>query len=111
MIKFQATCDRIVAEPPPAPKDDMQIVGGIHLPPKVTKDMLDKQVIRELIVLSVGPDVRTVKEGDSIIYNRHQCEPMKFGENEIVILTESQVIAVVSEWPRLEDMAAPDALP
>lgn len=110
--KLQATCDGIIGSPPPAPKEDMQMVGGIHLPPNVTTKMLDKQMLRELIVLSVGPDVKTVKPGNRIIYNRHHCDPMPFGDMEIVKLIESQVIAVVTEEPTLALVESlPDAEP
>ncbi len=100
MNHYQATADHVICLIP-LPTADEKVVGGIILPPNYKKERLDT-AIAELIVHSVGPDCKTVRVGDRILYNRHNWPSLPAEDCEIVRITENQLIAVVTAPPEKE---------
>lgn len=46
-------------------------------------------------VISVGPDVKCVKEGDTIVYKRFAPDEVKIDEQTHLLVSESDIIAIV----------------
>lgn len=93
---YQTTTDKVLAVIPLAAPQE-QMIGGIHLPPSVSRASLDKEAICEIVVHSVGPDCKTVKPGDRVLYNKNIVTPLPCQDGELVVLPEGQVICVVTE--------------
>lgn len=93
--KYKATCDRILCIVPVIATEEM--VGSIIVPAAARKALEDKNPIRELRVHSAGPDVKLVKEGDRILYNMHQCNPIPYGDTQLVVISENQVFCVIEQ--------------
>lgn len=47
------------------------------------------------VVESVGPEVKTVKKGDKIIYKQYSTTEVKLDETEYIILKEEDVLATL----------------
>lgn len=47
------------------------------------------------VVEAVGPDVKTVKKGDKIIYKQYSTTDVELDEKEYIILKEEDVLAVL----------------
>ncbi len=47
------------------------------------------------VVESVGPDVKTVKKGDKIIYKNYSTTDVKLDDKEYIILKEEDVLATL----------------
>lgn len=95
-IKFKATCDKVIALLP-AVDESEEVVGSIIVPAATRRALDNRNPIRELIVHSVGADVKTVRPGDRILYNKHQCEPVPYGDVQIISILESQIFAILDD--------------
>jgi chaperonin GroES len=83
------------------PKGDMLLVqrrisedvsaGGIFIP----TDAKDRPA--EGVVVSIGPKVSDLKEGDYIIFGKYAGTEYPFGGETLLFMTESEVIATVEE--------------
>ena len=47
------------------------------------------------VVESVGPDVKTVKKGDKIIYKNYSTTDVKIDDTEYIIVKEEDVLATL----------------
>lgn len=85
-VKINPLADRVVAEPVEA---KTKTASGLYLPgnaqekPKVAK------------VVAVGPDVKSVKVGDDILYEDYSNTDVKVDGDEYIIVKEEKILAVV----------------
>ena len=63
--------------------------SGIILPDSA------KEKPQAAVVVSVGPDVDQVKEGDKVIYTEYAGTEVKYQEEEYTIVDQKDVIAIV----------------
>ena len=47
------------------------------------------------IVESVGPDVKTIKKGDKIIFKEYSTTDIKLGSDQYLIVKEEDVLAIL----------------
>jgi chaperonin GroES len=80
--------DRIVAKPVEA---ETKTAAGILLPDQA------KEKTQVAKVLAVGKDVKEVKVGDSIVHTEYGPNRFKQGSEELLIVKEEDVLAVVKE--------------
>jgi chaperonin GroES len=80
--------DRIVAKPVEA---ETKTSGGILLPDQA------KEKTQVAKVLAVGKDVKEVKVGDNIVHTEYGPNRFKQGSEELLIVKEEDVLAVVKE--------------
>jgi chaperonin GroES len=78
--------DRIVATREVA---QTQTAAGLYLP----ESAKEKPVTA--IVEAVGPDVKSVKKGDKIIYKEYSTTELKIGQVEYIIVKEEDVLATL----------------
>ncbi|MCI6243323.1 MAG: co-chaperone GroES [Lachnospiraceae bacterium] len=63
--------------------------SGIILPDSA------KEKPQAAVVVSVGPDVDQVKEGDKVIYTEYAGTEVKYQEEEYTIVDQKDIIAIV----------------
>ncbi len=88
-MKLQPLADRIVAK---AIDAETKSASGILLP----ESAQTKPQIAE--VISVGADVKEVKVGDHVVYTEnydHRPEKLKVGDDELLVMKEKSVLAIV----------------
>ena len=54
-----------------------------------------KEKPQAAVVVSVGPDVDQVKEGDKVIYTEYAGTEVKYQEEEYTIVDQKDIIAIV----------------
>lgn len=88
--------DHVIVEPM---EKEAMTKGGIVLP-----DTADKEKPEKGKVLAIGPGkmlddgrraVMSVKPGDSIVFKKYSPDEVKIDEKEYLVLSESDIIAVV----------------
>jgi chaperonin GroES len=85
-MALQPLADRIVAKPVEA---EAKTASGILLPDQ------SKEKTQVAKVLAVGKDVKEVKVGDSIVHTEYGPSRFKQASEELLILKEEDVLAVV----------------
>jgi chaperonin GroES len=85
-MALQPLADRIVAKPVEA---ETKTPGGLLLPDQAK----EKTQVAE--VLAVGKDVKEVKVGDKIVHSEYGPNRFKQGSDELLIVKEEDVLAVV----------------
>lgn len=85
-MALQPLADRIVAKPVEA---ETKTASGILLPEQA------KEKTQIAKVLAVGKDVKEVKVGDNIIHTEYGPNRFKQGSEELLIVKEEDVLAVV----------------
>jgi co-chaperonin GroES (HSP10) len=94
--KLRAVNDKVVVLRAGRPR---QTAGGIHLPAETDK------VYNEGEVLSVGPDVKSCKAGDVIVWAVFKGQAAGHHDEQRWIIADAEVLAVVEpdapERPRL----------
>jgi chaperonin GroES len=78
--------DRVVATREIAPT---KTASGLYLPDNAK----EKPVMA--VVQAVGPDVKTLKKGDRIVYKDYSTTELKIDGNEYLIVKEEDVLATV----------------
>jgi len=78
--------DRVVAV-----REEVQAktASGLYLPDNVK----EKPVIAN--VVAVGPDVKSLKVGDRIVYKEYSTTELKINDKEYLIVKEEDVLATV----------------
>ena len=85
-VNIKPLADRVVAEPVEA---EAKTASGLYLPgnaqekPKVAK------------VIAVGPAVKDIKVGDSILYEDYSNTDVKIDGKKYIIVKEEKVLATV----------------
>ena len=95
-MTIQPLADRVVIRPV---EPEEKTVGGIVLPGTAK----EKQQIAE--VMEVGPGgivdgekvEMQVKKGDRVIYSKYAGTEIKIGNEELVIVREGDILAIVNE--------------
>lgn len=86
------TLTRILVTPPAAETEDEKSAGGLFIPQAAR----EKSKFVQGTVMAVGPDVKTVKTGDVVLYNREQGnEISNAGGSVVAVLIEDKHIAVI----------------
>lgn len=78
--------DRVVAEPV---KAEAKTASGIFLPNQA------QEKPKVAVVVAVGPDAKSVKVGDKILYEDFSNTDVKIGATEYIIVKEEKIIATV----------------
>lgn len=96
MVKIEPLGDRVVIKP--IPKEEVS-KGGIFLPDTA------KEKPQEGEIIAVGPGRLTddgtriameVKNGDKVIYSKYAGTEFKLGDDELIIMRESDILAKIS---------------
>ena len=85
-MKLQPLADRVVAKNVEA---EAKSASGILLPDSAK----EKPQMGE--VLAVGKDVKEIKDGDRILYSKYGPTEVKVEGEELLILKEEDILAVV----------------
>ncbi len=78
--------DRVVAK---VEKPAEKTASGLLLP----SDSKEKPSFA--VVESVGPEVKSVKKGDKILYKEYSTTPVKVDNNEYIIVDEKDILALI----------------
>ena len=95
-MKIQPLADRVVIKPVEA---EEKTVGGIVLPGTAK----EKQQIAEVVEVGPGGIVdgekveMQVKPGDRVIYSKYAGTEVKLGTEELVIVREGDILAIVND--------------
>lgn len=87
-MQLHPLADRIVARQMEA---EAKTAAGILLPDSAK----EKPLMAE--VQAVGKDVKEVKVGDKVLYKQYKADEVKVGSQELLLLKEEDVMAVVKE--------------
>jgi chaperonin GroES len=85
-IPIKPLADRVVAEREVAAT---KTASGLFLPDNAK----EKPVVA--VVKAVGPDVKTLKLGDRIVYKEYSTTELKFDGKEYLLVKEEDVLATV----------------
>ena len=85
-MKLQPLGDRVTARQAEA---ETKTAGGFLLPDQA------KQKVQVAVVLEVGKDVKELKGGDRIVYSEYGPSRFKQGSEELLIMKEEDVLAVI----------------
>ncbi|MGN0141720.1 MAG: co-chaperone GroES [Roseburia sp.] len=88
-MKLRPLGDRVILQ---HQKAEEKTQSGIILPDSA------KEKPQEALVIAVGDGGETkmqVKEGDKVIYSKYSGTEVKFGEEEYIIVSQNDIIAVV----------------
>ncbi|MEI7838170.1 MAG: co-chaperone GroES [bacterium] len=86
--KIQPLADYVVAQ---SEEPATKTVSGIYLP----ENSANKSQIA--IVLSVGKDVKNVKQGDRIIHKGYSSTELKLSGEDYLLVKEEDIIATVNQ--------------
>lgn len=93
-LNLQPVQDRItITDPDAGDTGDLGKIGAIHLPGVTQRT--DFNPYAKVIVIAVGPDVKTVKVGDELIVVRPQCTKLAFDGQIYFWTTEAAVMGIV----------------
>ena len=91
-VNIKPLADRVVIEPSSA---EAKTAGGIIIPDTA------KEKPQRGVVVATGPGKKdepvTVKEGDVVLYGKYAGTEIKVNGEELVILRESDILAVVEK--------------
>lgn len=80
--------DRVVAVKEEA---KTKTASGLYLPDSA------KEKSAVAIVQAVGPDVKSLKVGDRIVYKEYSTSELKIGSTEYMIIKEEDVLATLAK--------------
>ncbi len=96
-MQLQPLGDRVIVQPL---KEEERTAGGIYLPDTA------KERPQQGKVVAVGPGrlndkgervAMTVKAGDRVVYSKYAGTEVEFDREEYLILSESDILAIVEE--------------
>lgn len=76
--------DRVVAV---SEKAEAKTISGLYLPDTA------KEKPAYAVVESVGPDVKSVKKGDRVVFKEYTTTELKVGDTEYLIVKEENILA------------------
>jgi chaperonin GroES len=88
MKKIQVLGTRVLIES--APKEETK--NGIYIPKEV-EGVSDGSLFGK--VVNVGPDVKTVKVGDTVMYQEYGFDEIEFEKKKYVLVREEALLAIV----------------
>lgn len=83
---IQPLADYVVAQ---AEEVQTKTASGLYLPENAAEKP------KTVKVVAVGKDVKSVKEGDRIIYKSYSSTEVKVGQDEFVLIKEEDILATV----------------
>jgi chaperonin GroES len=87
-MKLQPLADRLVAKPLEAQE---KTTSGFYVPDSAK----EKPQMAE--VVAVGKEVKEIKVGDKVVYSQYKPDTVKVDSQELMIMKEEDVLAVVSK--------------
>jgi co-chaperonin GroES (HSP10) len=96
MKKLKATCDRILAQLPPALKGE-KIIGGIVIPEAAKLN--EHRGLTELLIVSAGPDCKVAKPGLYVLVAKAVCQPLDYEGVEYMVFSEVTAVAIIEKTP------------
>lgn len=78
--------DRVVAQ---KIEQKTQTASGLYLTPKSQEEPTGAKVV------AIGPDVKSVKKGDQIIFKEYSSTEVKIDKDEYLIIKEEDVLAIL----------------
>ena len=77
------------------------VVASVEKPAEKTSSGLllpsdSKEKPAFAIVVSTGPDVKTIKKSDKIIYKEYSTTPVKIGQTDYLLIKEEDILATVA---------------
>ena len=91
-MEFQAIDDKVVAKIDETPVFEMRSPGGLIIPEQAIIEFVDYAT-----VLSVGPQVKDVKVGDTIVVIKQKGAFLTPSPNCIKVYFEKEIAAIVKE--------------
>jgi chaperonin GroES len=85
-VPIKPLADRVVATSEEA---DSKTASGLYLPDNAK----EKPVVAK--VEAVGPDVKSIKKGDRIVYKEYSTTELKLDGTEYLIVKEEDVLATL----------------
>ena len=85
MVKLTAAPTWIIVEPE---KEELKTSNGIYLPEK-------EKIPTKGIVLSVGKEIKQIKEGDSVYFKRWESNEVVWEGTKLLIMKEENILATV----------------
>ena len=85
-MKLTPLTNRVVAK---KEKPVSKTASGLLLPDS------GKEEVAYAVVESVGPEVKTIKAGDKIIYKEYSTTPVKIDNTDYIIVEEKDVLATL----------------
>jgi co-chaperonin GroES (HSP10) len=89
--QYEPIGDKVLLVLPRAEPEKLEDVGGILVDQMAS---LKKNPIREVEVVSVGPECKQVCAGDTVLFNKLNASPHPFGDNDLYFMPESHLICV-----------------
>ncbi|PIZ01084.1 co-chaperone GroES [bacterium (Candidatus Howlettbacteria) CG_4_10_14_0_8_um_filter_40_9] len=86
MSKITPLADRVVLKPVAA---EEKTASGIILPESA------KEKPEQGKVVAVGKEVKEVKEGDTVLYSKYGPTEVKVGSEELLIVKEEDILAII----------------
>lgn len=80
--------DRVVAV---REKPETKTASGLYLPEAAKEKPVDA------LVVAVGPDVKSLKEGDRVVFKEYSTTELKFDNTEYLVIKEEDVLAKLAE--------------
>lgn len=87
-MKLQPLADRLVAKPLEAQE---KTTSGFYVPDSAK----EKPQMAE--VVAIGKEVKEIKVGDKVVYSQYKPDTVKVDSQELMIMKEEDVLAVVSK--------------
>lgn len=89
-LKLEPIGPHLLVDMPNETEDE--VVGGIHLPAGMR---LQFDGFRPVKVLAIGPEVKQVKEGDTVLVTRAQVEMVVHDGHQYWRTTETAIVGIV----------------
>ena len=94
---MQATKDNIIIKPfLVTGGGGYETKGGIYIPEQVENVHADKACAPQALVISIGPEVDEVNEGDTIIYNKFGAKQLGPEYEELFQVNINEVYGIVT---------------
>lgn len=86
-IPLKPLADRVIAT---REQTESKTMSGLYLPDTAK----EKSVVA--VVVAVGPDVKSIKKGDRIVYKEYSVIELKVATVEYLIVKEEDVLAILA---------------
>lgn len=89
--QYEPIGDKVLLVLPRVEPEKLESVGGILVDQMAA---LKKNPIREVQVVSAGPECKQVMAGDTVLFNKLNAAPHPFGDNDLYFLPETHLICI-----------------
>jgi len=87
-MKFKPLKDRCFVK---YSENEEKTAGGLYIPDSA------KEKPQRGTVESVGPEVKEVKKGDEILFDRYSGSKVKLDDNEYLIIKEEDILGILKK--------------